>query len=164
MKCRRAKNNLPEALKFNKSILRKIFNFTLELSYQIGMSFMKTYKLLHLYVSLLLAASLCRSLTLLHLTYKNVLTMWSCVFTYQETHLVELLLSSSVKRPSYTGTCTYLSHLTCPQLFQTSHPFSVLSWNQFLCRIVYFLQPQLCGMTPAHSQQPTTYHSNTIQQ
>jgi hypothetical protein len=29
---------------------------------------------------------------------------------------------------------------------------------------VYFLQPQLCGMTPAHSQQPTTYHSNTIQQ
>jgi len=126
---------------------------------------MKTYKLLNLCVSLLQAASLCQSLTLLHLTYDKALSTWSCVFTYQETHLVELLLSSSVQPPSYTCACTYLSQLTCLPLFEASYPSSVLSWNQFLCTIVYFLQPRLCGiMTSAHSQQPTTYHSHTRQQ
>jgi len=73
MKCRRTKENLLKALKFNKSILRTISNFTLELSYQIGISFMKTYKLLHLYMSLFQATSLYQNLTLLHLTYGNML-------------------------------------------------------------------------------------------
>ena len=74
MKCRRAKNNLLKAIKFNKSILIIISNFTLDLSYQIAISFMETYKLLQLYVSPFEAAILCQSLTLLHLTYDNVLS------------------------------------------------------------------------------------------
>jgi len=157
-----AKNYLLKALTSNKPILRIISNFTL--AHQIFIDFMKTYKLLNLCVSLLQTSNLCQSLTLLHLTHDKALSTWSCVFTYQETQLFELLLTSSLQPPSYTCACTYLSQLICLPLFEISHPFSVLSWNQFLCTIVYFLQPRLCRiMTSAHSQQPTTYHSHTRQ-